>query len=199
MSIRRTAKSRRVVAAVSMAAAFALAATACGGDDGGGETSQAGASSSSSKPSDDGANGADEDTAAGDNVDTNAKLAEAKGQGGLTFVVNQVKRDSGGFVTVQGTIKNEGDQPKNSGGWGGSESAVVAANPNSVAWLPRLWTRWARNAITSSGTRNRDAFARRASCRSSPVSRRRSSCSSRRLRRPRVKSTSPCRRSPPHL
>ncbi|NED87544.1 hypothetical protein G3I76_46595 [Streptomyces sp. SID11233] len=133
MSIRRTAKSRRVVAAASMAAAFALAATACGGDDGGGETSHAGASSSSAKPSDDSANGADEDTAAGENVDTNAKLAEAKGQGGLTFVVNQVKRDSGGFVTVQGTIKNEGDQPKNSGGWGGAESAVVAANPNSVA------------------------------------------------------------------
>lgn len=134
MSIRRTAKSRRVVAAVSMAAVFALAATACGGDDGGGEASPAGsASSPSSKPSDDGENGADEDTAAGDNVDTNAKLAEVKGQGGLTLVVNQVKRDSGGFITVQALIKNEGDQPQNTAGWGGAESAVVAKNPNSVA------------------------------------------------------------------
>ncbi|MFJ2415189.1 hypothetical protein [Streptomyces brevispora] len=131
MSIRRTTKSRRAVAAVSMAAALALAATACGGDDGG-KTSDTG-SSSSSKPSAGDKDGANGDTAAGDNVDPNAKLAEVKGQGGLTFVVNQVKRDSGGFITVQGVIKNEGDEAKNTAGWAGSESAIVAKNPNSVA------------------------------------------------------------------
>ncbi|MFJ6460276.1 hypothetical protein ACIQM0_04315 [Streptomyces sp. NPDC091387] len=130
MSIRRTTKSRRVVAAASMAAALALIVTGCGGDDGG-KTEDTG-SSSSAKPSD-GDKGADEDTAAGDNVDSNAKLAEVKGQGGLTLVVNQVKRDSGGFITVQGEIKNEGDQAKNTAGWAGAESAVVAKNPNSVA------------------------------------------------------------------
>ncbi|MEU1433653.1 hypothetical protein ABZ438_06105 [Streptomyces sp. NPDC005786] len=130
MSIRRTKKSRRVVAAASMAAALAFVVTGCGGDDGG-KTGDAG-SSSSAKPSgeDKGTGG---DTAAGDEVDPNAKLAEVKGQGGLTLVINQVKRDSGGFVTVQGEIKNEGDQSKNTAGWAGSESAVVAKNPNSVA------------------------------------------------------------------
>lgn len=130
MSIRRTSKSRRVVAAASMAAALALIVTGCGGDDGG-KTEDSG-SSSSAKPSD-GDKGAGDDTAAGDKVDPNAKLAEVKGQGGLTLVVNQVKRDSGGFITVQAEIKNEGDQSKNTAGWAGAESAVVAKNPNSVA------------------------------------------------------------------
>lgn len=131
MSIRRTTKSRRVVAAASMAAALALIVTGCGGDDGG-KTEDTG-SSSSAKPSDGDKGAAGEDTAAGDNVDSNAKLAEVKGQGGLTLVVNQVKRDSGGFITVQGEIKNEGDQAKNTAGWAGGERAVVSKNPNSVA------------------------------------------------------------------
>ncbi|MFI6963960.1 hypothetical protein [Streptomyces sp. NPDC050255] len=130
MSIRRTTKSRRVVAAASLAAALALVVTGCGGDEGG-KAGDAG-SSSSAKPSE-GDKGAGGDTAAGDNVDPNAKLAEIKGQGGLTLVIQQVKRDSGGFITVQGEIKNESDQAKNSAGWVGAESAVVAKNPNSVA------------------------------------------------------------------
>lgn len=134
MSIRRTARTRRVVAAVSMTAALALAVTACGSDDGG-KTKDPGSSSTSSAPSkpSDGDKGAQEDTSAGDNVDPNVKLAEVKGQGGLTLVINQVKRDSGGFVTVQGEIKNEGQQSRNTAGWSGGESAIVAKNPNSVA------------------------------------------------------------------
>ncbi|MET8416803.1 hypothetical protein ACWD7C_05390 [Streptomyces sp. NPDC005134] len=134
MSIRRTARTRRVVAAVSMTAALALAVTACGSDDGGKTKDPASSSSSStpSKPSD-GDKGAKEDTSAGDNVDPNVKLAEAKGQGGLTLVINQVKRDSGGFVTVQGEIKNEGQQSSNTAGWAGAETAIVQKNPNSVA------------------------------------------------------------------
>lgn len=130
MSIRRTTKSRRAVAAASMAAVLTLVVTGCGGDDGG-KTENSGPSSSAKPSGED--KGAGGDTAAGDQVDPNAKLAEVKGQGGLTLVINQVKRDSGGFLTVQGQIKNEGDQSKNTAGWAGSESAVVAKNPNSVA------------------------------------------------------------------
>ncbi|WP_405684956.1 hypothetical protein [Streptomyces sp. NBC_00057] len=133
MSIRRSTKSRRAVAAVSLAAALALAVTGCG-TDGGGKTNDAG-SSPSSEPSEssDGDKGAkQEDTAAGDNVDPNVKLAEVEGDG-LTLVVNQVKRDSGGFVTVQGQITNDSGQTRNTSSWAGSESAILARNPNSVA------------------------------------------------------------------
>ncbi|MET9473317.1 hypothetical protein [Streptomyces sp. NPDC002922] len=133
MSIRRTARTRRVVAAVSMTAALALAVTACGSD-GGGEAKDPGSSSSSSAPSksSDGDKGAQEDTSAGDNVDPNANLAEVRGSG-LTLVINQVRRDSGGFVTVQGTIKNVSDRTQNSSSWAGTETAVANSNANSVA------------------------------------------------------------------
>ncbi|MFC8232319.1 hypothetical protein ACFVW5_01460 [Streptomyces sp. NPDC058232] len=133
MSIRRTARTRRVVAAVSMTAALALAVTACGSDDGG-KTKDPVSSSSSSTPSkpSDGDKGAKEDTSAGDNVDPNVKLAEVRGSG-LTLVINQVKRDSGGFVTVQGEIKNVGDRTQNSGAWAGTEPSVAGNNSNSVA------------------------------------------------------------------
>lgn len=129
MSIRRSTKSRRVVAAVSMAAALAFAVSGCGGDDDGGNVKDA---ASSSKPSQEG-KGSGGDTAAGGEADPNVKLAEIKGQVGLVMVVNEVKRDSGGFVTVSGEIKNTGDVVRSMNGMEGSESAIVARNPNSVA------------------------------------------------------------------
>ncbi|MET7786482.1 hypothetical protein ABZS93_07600 [Streptomyces sp900116325] len=133
MSIRRTARTRRVVAAVSVTAALALAVTACGSDDGGKTKDPASSSSSSTpnKPSD-GDKGAQEDTAAGDKVDPNVKLAEARGEKDMLLVVNEVKRDSGGFVTVQGELKNQGDAAVNPSAWAGSESTIVSKNLNSV-------------------------------------------------------------------
>ncbi|MEV6312986.1 hypothetical protein AB0M10_30905 [Streptomyces sp. NPDC051840] len=129
MSIRRTTKPQRAVAAVSLAAALALTVAGCGGDGGEAKETQG---SSPSKPAD-GDKGAASDTAAGENVDQNAKLAEVNGRDGLVMVVNEVKRDSGGFITVSAVIKNEGDGIRSAGQWSGTESAVVAANPNSVA------------------------------------------------------------------
>ncbi|MFJ1545805.1 hypothetical protein [Streptomyces sp. NPDC088246] len=135
MSIRRSTKSRRAVAAVSLTAALALAITGCGTDGGGKKTNDAGSSPSSepSQPSDGDKGAKQEDTAAGDNVDPNVKLAETQGSGGLKLTINQVKRDSGGFITVQGEVKNEGDATQPTAGWAGTDIALVAKNPNSVA------------------------------------------------------------------
>ncbi|MDK0521821.1 hypothetical protein [Streptomyces sp. ML-6] len=136
MSIRRSTRSRRAVAAVSLAAAMALAVTGCGTDDGGDKSNDAGSSPSSvpSKSSDgDKEDEKPEDTAAGENVDPNVKLAEIRGQRGITLVINQVKRDSGGFVTVQGEVKNGSDMNQPTSGWSGSEELLVEKNPNSVA------------------------------------------------------------------
>ncbi|MET8742145.1 hypothetical protein [Streptomyces sp. NPDC004728] len=135
MSIRRSTRSRRAVAAVSLAAALALTAVGCGTDDGGGKTDEGGSSPSSapSKSADEDKGEKQEDTAAGENVDPNVKLAQVNGRDGLTLVVNEVKRDSGGFVTVSGVIKNNGDELRSGGQWAGSESAIVTNNPNSVA------------------------------------------------------------------
>ncbi|MFE9485323.1 MULTISPECIES: hypothetical protein [unclassified Streptomyces] len=135
MSIRRFTRSRRAVAAVSLAAAMALAVGGCGTDSGGDKANDAGSSPSSapSKPSDGDKEAKQEDTAAGDNVDPNVKLAEIRGQRGITLVINQVKRDSGGFVTVQGEVKNESDTNQPTSGWAGSEALLVEKNTNSVA------------------------------------------------------------------
>ncbi|WP_328512236.1 hypothetical protein OG842_14540 [Streptomyces sp. NBC_00376] len=133
MSIRRSIKSRRVVAAVSMTAALALAVTGCGAEDGGG-TKDTGSPSSPTSPksSDEDKGTKQEDTAAGENVDPNVKLAEAKGEKDMLLVVNQVERDSGGFVTVQGELKNQGDVAVNPSVWAGNENAIVTNNLNSV-------------------------------------------------------------------
>ncbi|WP_329232341.1 hypothetical protein OG488_24090 [Streptomyces sp. NBC_01460] len=134
MSIRRATDPRRAVAAASMVVVMALSVIACGGENGGGGGAESNATSSSpatAKPTDDGAGG-QEDTAAGDNVDPNAKLAEIKGAKDMVLVINEVKRDSSGFVTVQGTMTNEGDEPVNPSGWSGSEPIIVQTNLNSV-------------------------------------------------------------------
>ncbi|MGW2178891.1 hypothetical protein ACWCXX_12530 [Streptomyces sp. NPDC001732] len=133
MSIRRSIKSRRVVAAVSMAAALTLAVTGCGADDGGGAKDPGSPSSPATPESPEGDKGKkQEDTAAGENVDPNVKLAEARGDKGMLLVINQVKRDSGGFVTVQGELKNQGQTAVNPSAWAGSEVAIVSKNLNSV-------------------------------------------------------------------
>ncbi|MBM7057980.1 hypothetical protein [Streptomyces durocortorensis] len=136
MSMRRTTTTRRAMTAVSVTAALALALAGCG-DDGGDEPGNEGSSAPSapaspSAPEDKG-EPQQEDTAAGEDVDPNVKLAEARGQGGLVLVINQVKRDSGGFLTVQGEINNEGTQIRTASAWAGSEVSIVQKNPNSVA------------------------------------------------------------------
>ncbi|WP_327268426.1 hypothetical protein OG233_10770 [Streptomyces sp. NBC_01218] len=134
MSIRRTTTPRRAVAAVVVTSAVVLALAGCGGDEGGDSQSQGSTPTAApASPSDENKGAQQEDTAAGENVDPEVKLAEVQGQGGLLLVVHQVRRDAGGFLTVQAEIKNEGDQARNTSSWAGQESALVAKNPNSVA------------------------------------------------------------------
>ncbi|MEV8445383.1 hypothetical protein [Streptomyces parvus] len=133
MSMRRTT-TRRAMAAVSMTAALAFALAGCG-DDGGEKPGNEGSSAPSAPASpsaEDKGEPQQEDTAAGENVDPNAKLAEIRGDG-LVMTIHQAKRDSGGFITLQASIKNEGTQSKNTTAWAGTETALLAKNPNSVA------------------------------------------------------------------
>lgn len=136
MSIRHTTTGRRALAAAALTVVFGLALTGCGDDDGTDEAKQGG--DNSAKPSEpanpptEEKGGQQPDTAAGENVDSNARLAEIRGDG-LVMTIHQVKRDSGGFVTLQASIKNEGTQSKNTTAWAGTETALLAKNPNSVA------------------------------------------------------------------
>ncbi|WP_408994051.1 hypothetical protein [Streptomyces sp. 1268] len=134
MSMRRTTTTRRAMAAVGMTAALAFALAGCG-DDGGEKPGNEGSSAPSAPASpsaEDKGESQQQDTAAGDSVDPDVKLAEIRGQNGVVMVINQVQRDSGGFVTVQAEVTNGGDKPANPAQWAGSESVIVRQNLSSV-------------------------------------------------------------------
>ncbi|MET9256764.1 hypothetical protein [Streptomyces sp. NPDC003717] len=98
MSTRFTARIQRGVLAALVAAGVALGATGCGG---GGDDEKPKASPSASQP-----DIAGPSTQDGDSEDP---LAEIRGSNGLSMQIMSAQRDSGGFVTVNGFLKNEGD------------------------------------------------------------------------------------------
>ena len=98
MTIRFTVKARRGMVAVTVAAGLALGVAGCGGggdDEGKPKPSAAASKDEGSKPS------AQEGQA-------DEPLAEMRGSDGLLLQITSAQRDSGGFVTVNGTLKNDG-------------------------------------------------------------------------------------------
>ncbi|MEU5319492.1 hypothetical protein AB0G67_22540 [Streptomyces sp. NPDC021056] len=100
MSIRFTTKARRGMVALTVAAGLALGVAGCGG--GGDDDKKPEASASASKGS-----GSDPSAQEGQ-ADT--PLAELKGPDGLLLQVTSAERDAGGFVTVNGNLKNDGSE-----------------------------------------------------------------------------------------
>lgn len=98
MSIRFTARARRGMVALTVAAGLAVGVAGCGG---GGDDKKPEASASASKNG-----GSDPSTQEG----TDELLAELKGEDGLILRIASAQRDSGGFVTVSGELKNDGDE-----------------------------------------------------------------------------------------
>ncbi|MEU1008910.1 hypothetical protein [Streptomyces sp. NPDC005890] len=98
MSVRFTAKVRRGMIALTVAVGVAMGAAGCGG--GGDDAKKPESSASTSKSS-----GSDASPQEGQSGDP---LAELKGPGGLLLQITSAKRDSGGFITVNGTLKNDG-------------------------------------------------------------------------------------------
>ncbi|MFD5540010.1 hypothetical protein ACFWIJ_19900 [Streptomyces sp. NPDC127079] len=101
MSIRCTAKARRGMVAVAVAAGLAFGVAGCGGGGDGGDK-KPGASASAS-PSGGSQPSAQEGQSA-------APLAELQGPSGLVLQVTSAVRDSGGFLTVNANLKNDGSQ-----------------------------------------------------------------------------------------
>ncbi|SEE65179.1 hypothetical protein [Streptomyces sp. Ag109_O5-10] len=98
MSIRFTAMARRGAVALLVTAGLAVA-TGCGsGGDDKADKPQASASASKGGGSNPSAQEGQSET----------PLAELKGTDGLLLQITSVQRDSGGFVTVNGDIKNDG-------------------------------------------------------------------------------------------
>ncbi|MFD5011474.1 hypothetical protein [Streptomyces chartreusis] len=99
MSIRFT-KARRGMVAMTVAAGLALGVAGCGS--GGGEAKKPETSASASK------SGRGSEPSAQEGTDE--LLAELKGEDGLILSITSAQRDAGGFVTVSGELKNDGDE-----------------------------------------------------------------------------------------
>ncbi|MFE9359042.1 hypothetical protein ACFYPB_33800 [Streptomyces olivaceoviridis] len=100
MSMRFTAKARRGMVALTVAAGLAVTVAGCGG--GGNDDKKPESSASASQ--------ADGSQPSAQEGQSEAPLAELKGQDGLLLQVTSAQRDSGGFVTVNGNLKNDGAQ-----------------------------------------------------------------------------------------
>jgi hypothetical protein len=98
MSIRFTAKASRAVVAWTVVAGVALGVAGCGG--GGDDDKKPEASASTSKDT-----GPQPSAQEGQ---SEAPLAELRGPDGLVLQITSAERDSGGFVTVNGDLKNDG-------------------------------------------------------------------------------------------
>ncbi|MFM9447253.1 hypothetical protein [Streptomyces acidiscabies] len=101
MSMRFTAKARRGVVALTVAAGLALGVAGCGS--GGGDDKKPEASA----PASTGKGGSKPGPQEGSEE---PPLAEMKGPSGLMLQITSADRDSGGFVTVNGVLKNDGSK-----------------------------------------------------------------------------------------
>lgn len=100
MSIRFTSTARRGTVALAVAAGLALGVAGCGS--GGDDNKKPDTTASASKTG-----GSDPSAQEGQ---SDAPLAEVKGSNGLVLDITSATRDSGGFVTVNGNLKNDADK-----------------------------------------------------------------------------------------
>ncbi|MGP8299403.1 hypothetical protein ACTPOK_16080 [Streptomyces inhibens] len=128
MSIRRTTKAARGAVAMASAVGLALVVAGCGGGDGGSQTTddkKPPARSTAPKDTGPGAPAADSDKAIG----------EMKGADGIVVTLHSVVRDSGGFVTVKGTVTNHGTRAFNAIDWRSNETELRSRSSISGATL----------------------------------------------------------------
>ncbi|WP_045559173.1 hypothetical protein [Streptomyces sp. FxanaA7] len=114
MKLRHTMKGRRAVTAVAIATGLVLAVAGCGG--GGDGDNKSSDSTSSSEPSSKESGGKEESQAS----EVEQALAEVK-SGDITLSVTSAERDQGGYVTVNGTVTNNGGNFWPAAEWRGDE------------------------------------------------------------------------------
>jgi hypothetical protein len=128
MSIRRTTKAARGAAAMASAVGLALVVAGCGGGDGGSRaTDDKKPPARSTAPKDSGPG-----TPAADSAKV---IGEMKGPDGVVVTLNSVVRDSGGFVTVNGTVTNHGSRAFNAIDWRSNETELRSRSSLSGATL----------------------------------------------------------------
>ncbi|MFI9030589.1 hypothetical protein [Streptomyces sp. NPDC053560] len=107
MSMWQITRARRMVAAASLAAALALTLSSCGEDGNRSANTAAGQGTEGGKGEDRAKE--PEQAEQPEQPDDSRVIATLKGADGISLDVTSATRDSGGFVTVNGVIKNSSD------------------------------------------------------------------------------------------
>ncbi|MEU6119546.1 hypothetical protein ABZ840_34050 [Streptomyces sp. NPDC047117] len=107
MSIWQITRARRTVAAASLAAALALTLSSCGEDGNRSANTAAGQGTEGGKGEDRAKE--PEQAEQPEQPDDSRVIATLQGADGISLDVTSATRDSGGFVTVNGVIKNSSD------------------------------------------------------------------------------------------
>jgi hypothetical protein len=98
----------------------------CGGNSGKGTKSQSSATKSSSTKD----TGSSTQDSSSPTPAPTATLAQIKGDGGITVTINSATRDTGGFVTVSGTLTNNSKSSFSALMWRGQEVAIQNSGPS---------------------------------------------------------------------
>lgn len=126
MSIRRTRKGRKGMAVAAITAGLVLTVAGCSGDGDGGDEGKSKAPSEQKNDEDKSGQEPEADTGG-------EPLAQVKGGSGISLSISTAKREEGGFVTVTGEVKNNGNKFWSGVAWKSDESEVGSANPASLA------------------------------------------------------------------
>ncbi|MGW7052543.1 hypothetical protein [Streptomyces sp. NPDC054887] len=128
MSMRYSMKARRALTAVAITTGLVLTVAGCGG----GEEDKP-SSGATSSPSGKGAGGDEKpEEKEPEAPEQNTVLAEVQGGEDITLTITSAVRDEGGFVTVEGKVKNGSGGRWSAPGWQGSEREL-ADNSGSMA------------------------------------------------------------------
>jgi hypothetical protein len=122
MGIPQRSRSRTAKLVVVITASLALTLVGCGGSGGGKKSS----GQSSTKTSASHNSGTSQDSSSPTPVPTET-LAQIKGAKDMVITINEATRDSGGFVTINGTITNNGASTFNATSWQGQEIALQSS------------------------------------------------------------------------
>jgi len=123
----RENKSRIILIVAALGAALVIAVASCGGGDDG-DANQESEGTAETLPPDDESPQTDGE-GSGENAEETDEpaepLAEVTGGESLTLAVTSAERESGGFLTVSGTLTNGGDGTFFDLAWAGTESELA--------------------------------------------------------------------------
>ncbi|ARQ68858.1 hypothetical protein [Streptomyces marincola] len=126
----RENKSRLILIVVALGAALVIAVASCGGGGGGDDGDARGSGETADATPDDGGNAEAGEGEGGDGPDDADEepaelLAEVTGEESITLGITRAEREAGGFLTVEGTITNNGSDRWFTTRWAGPEQELA--------------------------------------------------------------------------